>query len=285
MSSAASAAPPAFDPDATVFDRLAYRPAAAADVPALRELFSATLPTDYPAAFYADLAAALAGAPPPPALAAGGVLSLAAHLADDAGHLAGAAVLAVLDVAAARAGGRLPVELLAAPRAGDAAACVLLAAVGPRYRRLGIGSELLARGLAGAALHDARVRAAFLHARAADAGAAAFYEANDFAPLGALPGHYAAPGGAREDALLWLRPLRGAEAAEYAGPRAPGAGAAHVDLTSPAARAARRMPWWLRDLLCHFVAPSAAVAVLFGIVYVFVSLQGRAAAAPRRGDL
>jgi hypothetical protein len=146
------------------------------------------------------------------------------------------------------------------------AACVLIVVVGERYRRLGIGSELLTAGLAAVALPDPKVCASFLHARADDEAASAFYEANSYSILGSLAGHYSA---GKEDALLWVRPLRDASLPEYEGPRS---ARGVVDLDAKGLTRAKKMPWWLRDLLFHFVLPIGAVVVLFGICYALVVL-------------
>jgi len=171
-----------------IFDRVSFREARAADAPALRELFAETLPGAAEPSFFADVAASLRGSGAPPGDAA--AARLTAHLAVDAGHLVGAIVVGVNALEAARTAGWLPCDVLDAPPARDArAAAVLLVAVWPRYRRAGVGTELIARGLAGAALDDARVVLASLHTRARDAGAAAFFDAVDFARVGRVPAH------------------------------------------------------------------------------------------------
>ena len=288
----------------TVLDRLVYRAAIPGDVDALRELFDGALVKQYPANFYSDLCTGLAsGSSSAPAIeSTGGVMRLSAHLVDDSGYLAGAVVIASMSLAKARESQRLPVDIIDGAPLDTTAACVLIIAVGERYRRLGIGSNLMTAGLAAVALPNPSLRVVFLHSRASDESSAAFYDANDFSRLGALPEHYSDSGSRggsgggdaqREDALLWVRPLRDVALAEFDGPRTT---SGDVNLTHPGVQRTTKMPWWLRDLLFHFILPFTGVAVLFGICYLLVVLGplkgisglgggGEDAAAVRKKDL
>ena len=259
----------------TVLDRLVYRAAIPGDVDALRELFDGALVKQYPANFYSDLSTGLASDSSSSSTLPTGIMRLSAHLVDDSGYLAGAVVIASMSLAKARESQRLPVDIIDGAPPDTTAACVLIIAVGERYRRLGIGSNLMTAGLAAVALPDPSLRVVFLHSRASDESSAAFYAANDFTRLGALPEHYSeggvgSSGGAqREDALLWVRPLRDVALAEFDGPRTT---SGDVNLTHPGVQRTTKMPWWLRDLLFHFILPFTGVAVLFGICYLLVVL-------------
>ena len=304
------------------FSRISYRAATPDDVDALRELFDGALSKPYPTSFYDDLRVGLSTAiatatstststatatstststatattpttPTTPAPAAD--MRLSAHLVDDSGFLAGAVVIASMPLAVAKKSGRLPTDIIedeietaAATTAvtRTTAACVLIIAIGERYRRMGLGTNLLTAGLAQVALPDPSLKAAFLHSRASDQGSAAFYEANDFTPLGALPNYYTGDSPLttagnsqrqgqtlREDALLWVRPLRSAVLIDYeGGAKNPRTAAGHVDLTHPALKRTAKMPWWLRDIFFHFLLPALAVCVLFALCSLLVWL-------------
>jgi ribosomal protein S18 acetylase RimI-like enzyme len=260
----------------------------------------------YPGAFYEDLAQAIssqqqqqqqqqeasASAVQPSSVAP----KFLVQLATDSGHLVGAIVAAVMGLSSARSEGKLPCALLQGQAEDSLGVYVLLLAVWPRYRRLGVGSELMFLATAAAAGQEPRVKAAFLHARAKDAGAAAFHAANGFVALGRLPRYYtalsgkqpsssadssadssgASPGGA-EDAVLFVRPLRDAELMQFA-VQAPAAGAgsgsapALPDLSDPALKPVWKAPKWAMDLCLHFVLPISAVGLLFLLCYALVLL-------------
>jgi hypothetical protein len=269
-------------------DAITYAPCRGQqDVPALRAFFDELLPAPYPESFYREAAGRCAPLLPPAAqaaLAAGGHAGMwwySVHLAVHRGRLVGAVVVAVASLAEARAQVGLPFELLAGGGGAggkgggsDLGAHVLLLAVGlPPYRRRGIGSELLARGLEGAlracpALAP-RVRLAFLTCPAAQAP---FYEASHFHCLGVLPGHYPeayrAPGTDGTAAVMLLQLCPEAQLAEYE-PQAPGA---PPNLLHPQLAPRRRMAPWLQALLMYYVLPALAVALLFGVCYALVLL-------------
>ena len=241
---------------------VAYTAAKPADAAALSAFFKSILPLTYPPDFYALALSAPA---------------FTVRLAVSGGRLVGAAVVKALDLAEARASGSLPFDLLSAPPApGAHAACVLLLAVGPTHRRMGVGSQLLTEALsAAAAAAAAPLCAAFLMCRAGDAAARAFYCggcALPFEALGVWPGHYELPGG-REDAAVLVLPLRGAELAEFERGAGAAAGAGvEVNLLDAKLKRRARMPAWQRDLLFHYVLPMGAVALLFAVSYLLVLL-------------
>ena len=270
------------------------------DVPALRAFFDELLPAPYPEEFYREAAArSCSGALPAAAqaaLAAGGQSGMwwySVHMAVHGGRLVGAVVVAVASLAEAQRQVGLPFALLAPGSAqpGDLGAHVLLLAVGlPPYRRRGIGSELLARGLEGAlracpALAPS-VRLAFLTCAAEQAP---FYQASSFRRLGVLPGHYppayrASPASDGTAAVMLLALCPRAELAEYQ----PQAAGQPPNLLHERLAPRRRMQPWLQTLLLYYVLPTAAVALLFALCYALVllgPLRGisgtRAAAAPQ----
>jgi ribosomal protein S18 acetylase RimI-like enzyme len=223
------------------------------DAPALSDFFSGLLPITYPPDFYKEAVAAP---------------TFFTRVAVCAGRLVGAIVVKTWDLAAVSGPGKqLPFDLLAgAPEPGAAVACVLLLAVGPTYRRLGVGSQLLQEGLGAAVGGTPGVRAAFLMCRAGDAAAHAFYCggcALPFAVLGRWPGYYPLEGGA--DASVLALPFKGAELAEFEG-------VPPANLLDPAVKRKRRMPAWQRTLLLYYVLPFAALALLFALSYALVAL-------------
>jgi ribosomal protein S18 acetylase RimI-like enzyme len=227
------------------------------DAGALSSFFGGLLPLTYPLEFFREAATAP---------------TFFSRVAVCGGRVVGAIVMKSWDLAAASGPGKqLPFDLLARPEPGDAVAGVLLLAVGPTFRRLGVGSQLLQEGLGAAAGATPRLRAVFLMHRAADEAARAFYCggcALPFAEVGRWPGHYELPGGAREDASVVAMALHGAELAEFEG----AAGGGAVNLLDPALKRKRRMPAWQRDLLLFYVLPFCAVALLFAVSYALVAL-------------
>ena len=174
------------------------------DIPALQAFFDEMLPAPYPRAFYEE-AVGRCSVPEAalPALLGGGGKGMwwySVQMAVHRGRLVGGAIIAVASLEEARRQVSLPFafEARGSEEGGgggggdDLGAHVLLLAVGlPPYRRRGIGSELLHRGLEGAlracpALAQ-RVRLAFLTCAAEQVP---FYQACHFRRLGVLPGHY-----------------------------------------------------------------------------------------------
>ena len=229
-----------------------YATPLSSDAGALSSFFGGLLPITYPPEFFR----AAVGAP-----------SFFTRVAVCGGRLVGAIVVKTWGLAEASGPGKqLPFDLLAAPEAGAAVACVLLLAVGPTYRRMGVGSQLLQEGLGAAAGGTPALRAAFLMCRADDDAAHAFYCggcALPFSLLGRWPRHYAP-----EDASVLALALNGAELAEFEAPR----GGGPVDLLDPSLKRRRRLPAWQRDLLLYYVAPFCAVALLFAVCYALVVL-------------
>lgn len=264
--------------DVPLYHRLSFRAGVASDVPTLAELFNTTLPLPTPPPFFDALSASLLAGVPAATFSARGFQRVHVELAVDSEHLVGAAVVATISHRDARRGAGasskqspplLPCDIL---EDGDERALltnVLLLAVLPRYRRMRIGSELITSALSAVALDDARVKVAFLHARAGDGEAAAFYEENDFERLGVIPASYVVDG-APAAAALWVRALayRDARVVVYEAPR----GGGPIDLASPTLRRHKPLPKWVRDLLFHFVLPSLVVALLFLICYALVLL-------------
>jgi hypothetical protein len=227
------------------------------DAAALAVFFGGILPITYPDAFFREAASSP---------------TFFTRVAVCGGRLVGAVVLKVWDLAAASGVGKqLPFDLLAAPAPGATVACVLLLAVGPTYRRMGVGSQLLHEGVTAADAGSPSLHAVFLMCRAGDAGVRAFYAggcALPFAEVGVWPGHYSLEGGAREDACVLALPLREAELTEFE----PASSGGVVNLLDPALARKRRMPAWQRDLLLYYVLPFSVVALLFLVSYALVVL-------------
>ena len=275
----AAALTEADDDDVPLYHRLVFRAGSASDVPALVELFNMTLPLQTPSSFFDALSVSLNAGVPAAAFSARGFQKVHVELAVDTEHLVGAAVVATISHTDARrtAGTEstrqipplLPCDVLENGDERTLLTNVLLLAVLPRYRRMRIGSELVTSALSAVALNDPHVKIAFLHARAGDGEAAAFYEENDFVRLGVIPASYNIDG-TPTAAALWVRALayRDARLVVYEAPR----GGGPIDLSSPTLKRYKPLPKWVRDLLLHFVLPSLVVALLFLICYALVLL-------------
>jgi hypothetical protein len=279
------------------------------DVPALRALFDELLPTRYPEAFYAEAVARSSLSPATlSALATAATAATASssssessssssssnssssnksssggsgpwwysiQLAIHQGRLVGGIVVAVASLSEARRQGLPALEYLAGGVSPtDLCAHVLLLAVGlPPYRRRGIGSELLLRGLEGALRacpsHSALVKLALLTCPQAQAP---FYAANHFTLLGLLPGHYPpsyrAPGSDGSAGIMAMPLSAGAELVQYV-PQTKGQ---PPNLADPALKPRRSMQPWLASLLAYYVLPVCAVVLLFLICYALVVL-------------
>lgn len=97
-----------------------------------------------------------------------------------------------------------PVAGFALTRASFGEEELLLLAVAPQYRRMGIGARLLARVTAAARLRGGE--RLLLEMRRGNP-AEALYRAHGFAQIGQRPNYYRTSGGARIDALTFARAL------------------------------------------------------------------------------
>lgn len=242
-----------------------YRAAKPSDIRPLRELFDKVLEVTYDAAFYERLAKGLETGQ------FDASHKVAAVVAIDQGHLVGAVVLSTMNVLEARkkpegAEAPLPFDLLTTQTKDTKAAYVLMLGVMGKYRRAGIGTELLFHGMR-ALLEDKTVQACFLHSRANDEALAHFYEENSFAKMGLVPAHYTISE-KKVDAVVWARAFHDNELVAYQPP----AKGQLPNLKDPKLQRARRTPKWVWDCFLQFGLPLLVVFLLFAISYALVLL-------------
>lgn len=255
-------------------------------VPALRKFFDELLPHRYPEEFYAEAVRGSlipSGVLEAKAASASGVWWYSIQMAVHGGRLVGAVVMAVTRLADLRRQAVAPgsdslpyLRLTRGDSPEDLVVHVLLLAVGQApYRRRGIGSELLSRGLQGA-LRAApglahRVKLAFLTCQG-DA-TMGFYQFNGFTLLGVLPDYYPEkyrlPSNTTGEANFMVFAIGGEDVVVEFEPQVPGQ---PPNLLDAHLQPRKKMPPWVRTLLLYYVLPIAAVALLFAVCYLLVLL-------------